>query len=151
MDSFNFFVCYFCTQNYLFNNNSYKNGIIYSSLIVLQRIPNVNRTNRRQIVTSTFLRSEILWFQRNKNADSFLCRITKRRWGHGTSGKFSVPRDGIYSFSVTGNAQFLASSSIVDLDVHMYLNGASITNGQTEEVSTAWQDETWNIFLPTQI
>ena len=53
-----------------------------------------------------------------------------------------MPRDGIYLFSVTGNAQFLASSSIVDLDVHMYLNGASITNGQTEEVSTAWQDET---------
>ena len=62
-----------------------------------------------------------------------------------------MPRDGIYSFSVTGNAQFLASSSIVDLDVHMYLNGASITNGQTDEVSTAWQDETRNIFLPTHI
>ena len=59
-----------------------------------------------------------------------------------TSGKFTVPRDGIYSFSFNGLAQFPDSSSAVYLQVYMYLNGSNIARGQADKVGTAAEYET---------
>ena len=61
-----------------------------------------------------------------------------------TSGKFTAPRDGIYSFSFNGLVQFPASSSRVYLQVYMYLNGNLIGRGYADEVGTAAQYETFS-------
>ena len=45
-----------------------------------------------------------------------------------TSGKFTAPRDGMYSFSCTGRAYLPGSSSTVYFSVVMYCNGNSIGN-----------------------
>ena len=59
-----------------------------------------------------------------------------------TSGKFTAQRDGIYVFSFTGLPHFLASSSVVKMDVAVYLNGNWIGAGWADEVGTANQYET---------
>ena len=61
-----------------------------------------------------------------------------------TSGKFTAPRDGIYSFSFNGLAWFPASSTTVFLRVYMYLNGIGIARGYADEVGTAAQYETFS-------
>ena len=58
------------------------------------------------------------------------------------SGKFTAPREGIYSLSFTGFAFIPASSSRVVLDVYMYLNGNVIGSGSADEAGTANQFET---------
>jgi hypothetical protein len=53
-----------------------------------------------------------------------------------TSGKFTAPRPGIYFFSFSGLAEFPASSSLVNFEVHLYLNGGRIGLGFVEEANT---------------
>ena len=62
-----------------------------------------------------------------------------------TSGKFTAPRDGIYSFSFTGRGEFPDSSSTVYLYVHMYLNGTGneIGRGGAHEEGTCCKG-TWH-------
>ena len=61
-----------------------------------------------------------------------------------TSGKFTAPRDGTYSFSFTGVAQFLDStlSTRRSLYVSMYLNGYKIGRTIADEISTSLQEDT---------
>ena len=54
-----------------------------------------------------------------------------------TSGKFTAPRDGTYTFSFNGLAHFSGSSSRLLLDVDMYLNGNLIGSGLADEVNTS--------------
>jgi hypothetical protein len=53
-----------------------------------------------------------------------------------TSGIFTAPRTGIYFFSFTGVARFPASTSFVDLNVGLYLNGVRIGTGRAEDANT---------------
>ncbi len=50
-----------------------------------------------------------------------------------TSGIFTAPRPGIYFFSFTGMAEFPTSSSRVNLQVGLFLNGGRIGLGKAEE------------------
>ena len=61
-----------------------------------------------------------------------------------TTGKFTAPRDGIYSFSFTGEAYIPASSSEVFLVVIMFLNGNGNGIGRAYENGTALQYETFS-------
>ena len=61
-----------------------------------------------------------------------------------TSGKFTAPRDGFFSFSFTGSAYIPKSSSYVYLHVLMYLNGKVIGKGWADEAGTAYQNETFS-------
>ena len=61
-----------------------------------------------------------------------------------SSGKFTAPRDGIYEFSFMGSAYFPASSSTATLRAFIYMNGNIIGKGQTYELSTAIQYETFS-------
>ena len=63
-----------------------------------------------------------------------------------TSGTFTAPRDGIYSFAFTGFANLPASSSRVFLRVQMYWNGNGVGVGYADETgsTTANQYETFS-------
>ena len=61
-----------------------------------------------------------------------------------TSGIFTAPWDGIYSFSFIGLAWLPASSSRIRFIVHMYLNGNAIGNGYADKDNTAGQHETFS-------
>ena len=58
-----------------------------------------------------------------------------------TSGKFTVPRNGTYSFSFSGLVEFPASSSNAYINVGLRLNGNGIGSGHADEVGTAVQYE----------
>jgi hypothetical protein len=52
------------------------------------------------------------------------------------TGKFTAPRPGIYFFSFTGLANFPASSSLVGLEIGLYLNGVLIGSNWVEDANT---------------
>ena len=52
------------------------------------------------------------------------------------TGKFTAPRNGIYFFSFTAEADLPESSSGVDLYVGIYLNGVRIGSGEIEDANT---------------
>ena len=54
-----------------------------------------------------------------------------------TSGKFTAPRNGTYSFSFTGAAYLPSSSSRVHLDVILYLIFNWVGRGMADEVTAA--------------
>ena len=60
------------------------------------------------------------------------------------SGKFTAPRTGVYAFSFTGLAYIPASSSRLNIEVGMYLNGNIIGSEFADELNTAEQWETFS-------
>ena len=62
-----------------------------------------------------------------------------------TSGIFTTPRAGTYSFSFIGFAHIPGSSSKLGLAVRMYLNGNLIGSGLADEAGTANQFETLSL------
>ena len=72
-----------------------------------------------------------------------------------TTGKFTAPRDGIYSFSFTALGQFAASSARLELYVSLFLNNVEIGYGYCDEINdpsqnvfetSSWQ---WTLSLQT--
>ena len=62
-----------------------------------------------------------------------------------TSGIFTTPRAGTYSFSFIGYAHIPGSSSALGLAVRMYLNGNLIGSGWASDYSTVQQSETLSL------
>ena len=61
------------------------------------------------------------------------------------SGIFTATRNGIYSFSFIGMAEFRTAPSKALLEVGMYLNGGVIGRGWADEISTSGQSETLSL------
>ena len=62
-----------------------------------------------------------------------------------TSGIFTTPRAGTYSFSFIGYAHIPGSSSKLALAVRMYLNGNLIGSGLADDIGTVLQSETLSL------
>ena len=115
---------------------------LYSSFTVLQvfRRGSDTSTSNRRLLTFTSRSNDF-----NKTGTPIPFEAERLNVGgamNRTSGKFTAQRDGIYVFSFTGLPHFLASSSVVKMDVAVYLNGNWIGAGWADEVGTANQYET---------
>lgn len=62
-----------------------------------------------------------------------------------SSGIFTAPRTGIYSFFLSGMATIPSSTSRLFLGIGFYLNGFRIGSCWADEISTGSQDETYSL------
>ena len=65
---------------------------------------------------------------------------------HLTTGIFTAPRTGTYSFSVSGIANFSSSSTRLFFGVNFYLNGSPVGKGNEDHFG--YPKWFWNVFPP---